>query len=99
MSDFLDFIRKRGVMGLAIGFLLGGSVSRLVTSFVNDIINPFVGLILGKMGNLTSYIFVVGPVKILWGDFIASLIDFLIIALVVYYGFKFLKLDKLDKKE
>jgi len=50
MSDFLDFIRKRGVMGLAIGFLLGGSVSRLVTSFVNDIVNPFVGLILGKMG-------------------------------------------------
>jgi len=41
----------------------------------------------------------IGPVKILWGDFVSALVDFIIIALVVYLGFKVLKLDKLDKKE
>lgn len=99
MSDFLNFIRKQGVIGLAIGFILGGAVSKLVSALVNDIINPIIGLALGKEGSLTNAVLTIGPVHILWGDFIGALIDFLIIALVVYYGFKALRLDKLDKKE
>lgn len=98
MSDFINFIRKQGIIGLAIGFILGGAVSKLVSAFVNDIINPILGLILGKIGTLSNYALTIGPIKLLWGDFVAALIDFLIIALVVYYGFKALRLDKIDTK-
>lgn len=99
MKDFIDFIRKQGVVGLAIGFILGGAVSKLVSSLVTDIINPIVGIALGKVGSLSEASFSIGPAKILWGSFISNFVDFLIIALVVYYGFKALKLDQLDKKE
>lgn len=99
MKDFINFIRKQGVVGLAIGFILGGAVSKLVSALVNDIINPIIGLLLGKLGNLSSYFLEIGSVKILWGDFVSTLVDFIVIALVIYFGFKFLKLDQLDKKE
>ena len=98
MKDFINFIREQGVVGLAIGFVLGGAVSKLVASFVEDIINPVIGLALGAVGALDSAVFKIGPVEILWGSFASTLIDFVIIALVVYYGFKVLGLAKLDKK-
>lgn len=99
MKDFIDFIRKQGIVGLAVGFILGGAVSNLVSSLVEDIINPIVGIILGAVGGLESAVLKLGPVVIRWGSFISTLIDFLIIALVVYYGVKSLGLDKLDKTD
>lgn len=99
MQGFIDFIRKQGVIGLAIGFILGGAVSKVVSALVTDVINPIIGIFLGKTGNLTNAALSIGPAKILWGNFISVLIDFLIIALVVYFGVKLLKLDKLDKKD
>jgi len=98
MKGFINFIRERGVMGLAIGFLLGGAVSKVVTSFVTDIINPAVGLLLGKVGGLKLAYFKIGPAKFMWGSFLSTLIDFTIIALVVYIGVKILRLDKPEKK-
>jgi len=86
-------------VGLAIGFVLGGAVSKVVASLVEDIINPVIGLALGATGALDAAVFKVGPVEILWGSFMGTLIDFVIIALVVYYGFKVLGLTKLDKKK
>lgn len=99
MKGFINFIREQGVVGLAVGFILGGAVSKLVAAFVSDLINPLLGIILGMAGNLKEAVLMVGPIKILWGDFIASLIDFLVIAAVVYFGFKIIKLAKLDKKK
>jgi len=96
---FVEFIREQGVVGLAIGFILGAAVSKLVTSLVTDIINPILGIILGATGELKSKSLQIGQIKILWGDFIGALIDFLLIALVVYLGFKILRLDKLDQKK
>jgi len=87
------------VVGLAVGFILGGAVSKLVSALVGDIINPILGVFLGKVGNLKDASLIIRQVKILWGDFLAVLIDFIVIALVVYFGVKWLKLDKLDKKE
>ena len=86
-------------MGLAIGFILGGAVSKVVASFVEDIINPIIGIVLGATGALDTAVFKVGPVEILWGSFVATVIDFVIIALVIFFGFKLLKLEKLDKKK
>ena len=99
MKDFIDFIRKQGIIGLAIGFILGGAVSKVVSALVTDIINPLLSLILGFAGNLHSAKFNIGSAEILYGDFISVFIDFLVIALVVYYGMKWLKLDKLEKKD
>lgn len=98
-SNFVDFIRKQGVVGLAVGFILGGAVSKVVSALVTDIINPIIGIFLGKVGSLANASFNIGPVTILWGHFISVVVDFLIVALVVYFGVKWLKLDKLDKKD
>ena len=99
MQGFLTFIREQGVMGLAIGFILGGAVSEVVSSFVEDIVNPVIGVALGKTGALDTAVLKIGSVEILWGSFVSTIIDFLIIGLVIYFGFKILKLEKLDKKK
>ena len=98
MQGFLNFIRERGVVGLAVGFILGGAISKLVASLVGDIINPVIGLALGAAGGLQDASFQLGSATITWGNFVAAIIDFLVIALVVYFGVKILGLDKLDKK-
>jgi len=99
MKGFLEFIREQGVVGLAVGFILGGAISKLVAAIVSDLINPFLGLILGVAKGLDTASLSLGPAKILYGHFITTLIDFLVVALVVYYGIKLLKLDRLDKKK
>jgi large conductance mechanosensitive channel len=99
MKGFLDFIRERGVVGLAVGFILGGAVSKFVTAFITDLINPILGVILGMAGGLKEAYFTIGTVKFMYGDFISSFIDFLVICLVVYFGVRILKLDRLDKKK
>lgn len=97
MKGFIDFIREQGVVGLAVGFILGGAVSKVVSALVNDIINPLLGAALGSAEGLKSASIQIGSAKILYGDFISIVVDFLVIALVVYFGVKLLKLDKLDK--
>lgn len=99
MKGFIEFIREQGVVGLAVGFLLGGAVSKFVTAFITDLINPILGVILGMAGGLKEAYFTIGTVKFMYGDFISSFIDFVIIALLVYFGVKALKLDHLDKKK
>lgn len=99
MKGFLNFIREQGVVGLAVGFILGGAVSKLVSAIVTDLVNPLVGLALGSVEGLKEAYLPVGSAKLMYGDFISTLIDFIIIALVVYFGVKILKLDKLDKKK
>lgn len=95
----MDFVREQGVVGLAVGFILGGAISKVVSSLVKDIINPILGIFLGVAGNLSSYSLKIGSAEIMWGSFLSVLIDFLVIALVVYFGVKKLKLDRLDKKK
>ena len=99
MKGFMDFIRTQGVVGLAVGFILGGAVSKVVSSLVSDIINPALGVVLGAAGGLTEASFSIGTAEIMWGSFVTVVIDFLVIALVVYFGVKGLGLDKLDKKK
>jgi len=100
LAGFIRFLREQGVVGLAIGFILGGAVSKVVTAFVTDIVNPLVGLLLGSTEGLKQASIRLGESNaIMWGDFVSVLVDFLIIAAVVYFGFKGLGLDKLDKKK
>lgn len=95
----MDFIREQGVVGLATGFILGGAVSKVVTSLVSDIINPVLGVVLGAAGGLDKAVLKIGQVEILYGSFLGVIINFIVIAMVVYFGVKGLGLDKLDKKK
>lgn len=99
MKGFINFIREQGVMGLAVGFILGGAVSKVVTAIIEDIVNPLLGLALGATDGLKTASFGIGSARILYGDLLSVLIDFLVIAAVVYFGVTLLRLDKLDKKK
>lgn len=95
LAGFLDFIRAQGVVGLAIGVVLGGAVQKVVSSLVSDIVMPSIAFIFGgpttTMQSLSYH-------RIAYGHFIATLIDFAIIAAVIYFGVKGLGLEKVDKK-
>ena len=99
MKGFMEFIREQGVVGLAVGFVLGGAVGKLVSSLVQDLINPVLGVVLGAAGDLGEASLTIGGAEIMWGNFVVVCIDFIIVALVVYWGVKKLGLDKLDKKK
>jgi large conductance mechanosensitive channel len=94
MNGFLEFIREQGVVGLAVGFILGGAISKFVSSLVTNILNPLIGLALVKTATWT-----IGSASILYGEFIMAFIDFLVIALVIYAAVRILRLDRLDKKK
>ena len=86
LKGYITFIRTQGVAGFAIGFILGKAVSDLVGSFVNDIVNPVLGLAFSRFGSLTDLAFHVGPSTIGYGKFLSFLINFFILAAVVYFG-------------
>ncbi len=98
MKDFVHFIREQGVIGLAVGFILGGAVSKTVTSLVDNVINPLVGALLGKV-DLADKALTMGSVVLKYGAFVSTIVDFVIVAAVVYFGVKVLKLDRLDRKK
>jgi large conductance mechanosensitive channel len=93
-QEFFDFLMLFGIIGLAIAFVIGQAASKLVTSFVNDIITPFIGLFL-PAGDLNAAKFTVGHSTFLVGDLIANIINFLIIAFLVFLAYKQLSRFKL----
>ncbi|MBP9691420.1 MscL family protein [Candidatus Woesebacteria bacterium] len=99
VTGFLEFIREQGVVGLAIGFVLGGSITQVVKSLVEDILNPLIGIVGGGTAGLASAMITVGTAQIKYGQFISVLINFVLIAAIVYFVFKGLGLDRIDKKK
>jgi len=98
MKGFVDFIREKGVVGLAVGFLLGGAVSKLVAALVEDLINPVISIVLNRVGNLADASVRIAGATLKWGHLVSTLIDFVVIAAVVYFGVKGLGLDRADRK-
>jgi large conductance mechanosensitive channel len=97
IQKFVLFIRTQGVIGLAVAVVLGGAVQRVVTALVNDIINPLIGLFLGKGADLKTAVFKIHDTTFAWGDLVSTIIDFLVIAFVIYALVKVLRADMLDK--
>lgn len=97
MKGFIDFIREQGVVGLAIGFILGDSARAVVNSLVRDVLNPIISIPFKTFTDLSQVHVTVGGSNIFYGALIAAVINFIALAAVVYYVFKGLKLDKLDK--
>jgi large conductance mechanosensitive channel len=95
-KGFMDFIRTQGVVGLAVGFILGKAVSDLVASLVNDIINPIIGLLFHNISDLAKLSFTIGGSVIAYGKTLSLLLNFIIVACVVYFIIK-KAVDILDK--
>jgi len=89
IDEFLGFLMKYQVIGLAIAVIIGGAASKLVTAMVNDIIMPVIAVFIPG-GDWKTTIVPVGPVKFPVGDFISALIDFIIIALVIFLVVKYM---------
>lgn len=98
-NGFMEFVRERGVVGVALGLVLAGVVTKVVTSLLQDIINPLLGLFLGSTKGLANVSFTIFGATINIGHFIAVLIDAFVVMLVVYILVKVLRLDQLDKKK
>ena len=99
ITQFFDFLKTFGIIGLAIAFVIGQAASKLITALVEDIINPLVGFFLpsGSLEQLSAKITnVSGAIsEFKYGDFIANIIDFLIIALVIFAAYKALSRYKI----
>jgi large conductance mechanosensitive channel len=90
LRGFIEFIRSQGVVGLAVGFILGGAVSKIVASLVTDVINPVLNGLLGGVDDLNSKVVYVGKSAVYYGSLLGNTIDFIVIAFVVYFGVKLL---------
>ncbi|WCJ51912.1 large-conductance mechanosensitive channel protein MscL [Lentilactobacillus buchneri] len=83
LKEFKAFIARGNVIDLAVGVIIGGAFTGIVTSLTNNLINPLIGIFLGKI-DLSNLIFKVGDAAFRYGAFINSLINFLIVAFVVF---------------
>ncbi|HEU4914778.1 MAG TPA: MscL family protein [Candidatus Saccharimonadales bacterium] len=103
VRGFVDFLREQSVVGLAIGLVLGTQAKVLVDQLVLSFMNPLIGLLLPGEGTLKQKTFELTlngkTAQFGWGAFVNSFISFIIVAAVVYYVFKGLRLDKLDKPQ
>jgi large conductance mechanosensitive channel len=102
-QEFFDFLKTFGIIGLALAFVVGQAASGLVTSLVNDIINPLIGLFLpsGNLDEMSAKVInISGELTVFrYGHLVSSIIDFLIIAVVVFIAYKQLSRFKLvDEK-
>ena len=110
IQEFKDFAMKGNVLDMAIGVVVGGAFGKIVTSLVNDIIMPGVGVLTGGL-NFTDYKFVIQKgvtdgtevitpeVAITWGSFVQTVVDFLIIAFCIFLAVKALNQLKRKKEE
>lgn len=106
-EEFKVFISRGNVMDMAVGIIIGTAFTAIVTSLVNDILMPFIGLIIGGINFSDLKIIIteasgdVAEVAITYGRFIQKIIDFLIIAFVVFMIIRIINTfhEKLAKKE
>lgn len=103
VTEFVDFVREQGVIGLAVGLAIGVAAGQAVASIVDNFINPIVGFILGGT-DLSQLKWETGlennGVELVfgWGAIVSAIITLLATAFVIFYIIRAMKLDKLDKK-
>ncbi len=105
LEGFVEFIRTQGVVGLAVGLVLGVAAKSVIDSLVANIFNPLIGVLTGGIDLSDKYICIKRDAlnacvsKVSYGQFISDVLSFMIVAAVVYFVIKGLKLDRLDKKK
>ncbi len=103
IAEFKEFISRGSVIDLAVGVIIGGAFTAIVTSLVNDIVMPIIGLIIGGI-NFSGLKYVITPgaadtaeAAIYYGNFLQSVVNFLLIAIVIFTVVK--GINRFHKKE
>jgi large conductance mechanosensitive channel len=96
MKEFKAFAMRGNVVDLAVAVIIGGAFGKIVSSLVGDVVMPLVGLLLGGV-NFSGLSITVGDAVVKYGAFVQSIVDFLIIAFVIFLALK--ALTRLKKEE
>ncbi|MCK9630359.1 MAG: MscL family protein [Methanoregula sp.] len=96
-QEFMDFLQKYQVIGLAVAFVIGTAATKLVNSTVTDLIMPIIAVVVPG-GDWQMATLEIGPLKFLVGDYVGAIIDFVIIALVIFILVKHLMKGDTTKK-
>lgn len=96
IKEFKEFISKGNVIDLAVGVIIGGAFSKIVSSLVNDIIMPLIGIVIGGI-NLTKLTLKLGDATVNYGVFLQNILDFLIVALCIFIFVKII--NKFNRKK
>jgi large-conductance mechanosensitive channel len=103
LGGFTDFIREQGVVGVGIGLVIGIQIKAVVDTVMASFVNPVTELLLPGKEALSDREFTLSlfgkHAEIGWGAIAYSLFTFIMVALIVYAGYKLLKLDRLAKKK
>ncbi|WP_411766215.1 large conductance mechanosensitive channel protein MscL [Winogradskyella sp. A3E31] len=107
LKEFKEFAMKGNLVDIAVGFVMGAAFKQVVTSFTGGIVSPLIGLVFNADFKDLKYIIeegtandageMVGEVAILWGDFLTNVIDFIIVAFVMFMVVK--AVNRMKKKE
>lgn len=95
-KEFREFIARGNVLDLAVAVIIGGAFGAIVNSMIDDIIMPFIGIILGGI-DFTSLSFYAGNAVILYGNFIQAIVNFLVISFAMFLVVR--SYNKLQKEE
>ena len=96
IKEFKEFIARGNVIDLAVGVIIGGAFGKIVTSIVNDLLMPLIGVVSGGI-DFTGLKFKIGEAEILYGNFLQNVIDFLIIAFCIFILVKIV--NKITRKK
>ena len=96
LGAFKKFISRGNVVDMAVGVIIGGAFGKIVTSLVNDIVMPLIGLALGKL-DFASLSVKIGESEIKYGNFIQTVVDFVIVAFCIFVVIQLF--EKFKKKE
>ncbi|MCP4165651.1 MAG: large-conductance mechanosensitive channel protein MscL [Chloroflexi bacterium] len=96
LNEFREFLQRGNVIDLAVAVIIGGAFGAIVKSLVNDVVMPIIGILLGGL-DFTSFAIVIGESEILYGNFIQAIVNFVIIALVIFLVVR--SYNKLKKQE
>lgn len=98
LKEFAKFLKEFNVIALAVAFVMGAASTALINSLVKDILMPIAEPLMSEEG-WRSAVLHIGPITIAYGSFIAELINFLILALIIFFiAKKLLKMEAQEKK-
>jgi large conductance mechanosensitive channel len=83
LKEFKAFVMRGNVLDLAVAVIIGGAFGKIISSLVNDVLMPLIGLAMGGV-NFADLSFTVGEAVVKWGAFVQAIIDFLLIAFVIF---------------
>lgn len=84
VKEFQEFINRGNVIELAVAVIIGGAFGAIITSLIDDIVMPLIGVLLGGI-DFTALSIQVGEAEILYGNFIQAMVNFLIITLAIFF--------------